>query len=174
MHVLRLKAREPEPPHVVESNEMEGHKEEHELVTGDDCEAVVDDSDNELVEEIEEYDVENEEVGSVGIEEEICKVLSTHFGDIARNDERNDDESQDNDCWKENIFYPLSSVDAEEDAQREAHEDEASSDKNLALGMHFLLLVSSNKLLWYSLKKIYSIELYISTHLKRGAVLLRY
>ena len=44
-------------------------------------------SDDESVEEVEENDVEKEEVGSVRIEEETCKVLSTHFGDITRNDQ---------------------------------------------------------------------------------------
>lgn len=86
-------------------------------LSNDDFEAVIDDSDDELVEEVEENVVEEEEVGGVQIEEEVCEMLSTQFGDIARNNEGNDDESVDENCWKEeNILDPISSDDEEEDA----------------------------------------------------------
>ena len=144
IHVRRSKPREPEhePPLVVESNAVERNgaqdadREERERVPGDDCEAIVDDSDDELVEQAEENDVEEEEACGIRVEEEACEVLPTHFGDVARNDGGDDDESGDDDCWKEdNIPDPISSD--EEDARREAREDEASIDEVLVLGKTF-------------------------------------
>lgn len=98
LHVRCQQGRDAEPPHVVESNEIEGHKEQREPVPGDDCEGIVDDSDDKLIKEVEENVVEEEEVGGIQIEEEVCEVLSTQLGDITRNDEGDDDESGDEDC----------------------------------------------------------------------------
>ena len=81
---------------MVESNTVERNgaenadREEHERVPGDDCEAIVDDSDDELVEQVEENDVE-EEAGGIRVEEEACEVLSTHCGVVAGNDGGDDD-----------------------------------------------------------------------------------
>lgn len=68
-YVRRSKPREPEhePPLVVESNAVERNgaedadREECERVPGDDCEAIVDDSDDELVEQVEENEAREDE-----------------------------------------------------------------------------------------------------------------
>ena len=65
LHVRRQQGREPEPPHVVDCNEIEGRKEQREPVPGYNCEAIVDDSDDELVKEVEENVVEEEEVSGI-------------------------------------------------------------------------------------------------------------
>ena len=77
---------------------MEGHKEEHELVTGDDCEAIVD----ELVEEIKKWCWKRRSWHRSDWRRNLWTVIYT-LGDIARNDEGDDDESRDNDGWKENM-----------------------------------------------------------------------
>ncbi|KAG2262118.1 hypothetical protein Bca52824_069197 [Brassica carinata] len=51
--------------------------EEREPIPADDCEALIDDPNDELVEEVEENDV-----GGIQVEEQASEVLSTHFGDI--------------------------------------------------------------------------------------------
>lgn len=165
---------EPEPATVV-VDEHEGGR-EHETIPGDDCEAVIDDPGDELVEEVEDNDVGEEEDESRGIrvEEQTCVVLSTHIGDIAMNDGVNDDESGDDDCWKEDqISDPISSEDDEEDARREAREDGASSDDVLVLGKTFSSADEFKQALFrYSLKTRYNIKLYISTQMRLAAVCL--
>lgn len=165
---------EPEPATVV-VDEHEGVR-EHETIPGDDCEAVIDDPGDELVEEVEDNDVGEEEDESRGIrvEEQTCVVLSTHIGDIAMNDGVNDDESGDDDCWKEDqIPDPISSEDDEEDARREAREDGASSDDVLVLGKTFSSADEFKQALFrYSLKTRYNIKLYISTQMRLAAVCL--
>lgn len=63
LHVRRQQDRESKPPPAVKSNEIESHKEQHEHVPYDDCEAIVDDSNDGLVKELEENIVEEEKVG---------------------------------------------------------------------------------------------------------------
>lgn len=128
---------EPEPAHdptsVVVENEGDGG-EEHETIPSDDCEAIIDDPGDEEVEDNDIGEEEEDEVLGIRVEEQTCEVLSTHIGDIAMNDGENDDESGDDDCWKEDqIPDPISSEDDEEDARREASEDGASSDDVLVL-----------------------------------------
>ncbi|KAL0737016.1 hypothetical protein Bca4012_013226 [Brassica carinata] len=94
MDIRRLTTREPELSHdhalVVVEDEREGGDdereyrddergsgEEREPIPADDCEALIDDPNDELVEEVEENDV-----GGIQVEEQASEVLSTHFGDI--------------------------------------------------------------------------------------------
>ena len=166
---------EPEPAHdptsVVVENEGDGG-EEHETIPSDDCEAIIDDPGDEEVEDNDIGEEEEDEVLGIRVEEQTCEVLSTHIGDIAMNDGENDDESGDDDCWKEDqIPDPISSEDDEEDARREASEDGASSDDVLVLGKTFSSAAEFKQaLLRYSLKTRYNIKLYISTQMRLAAV----
>ncbi|KAL0681525.1 hypothetical protein Bca4012_048372 [Brassica carinata] len=87
------------------------------LIPGDDCETIADDPADEVEEETNEVEEEeekekerteveeeeeNEEEG-VRIDEDACEVLSSHFGDVARNDEEDNHDSGEEDCWTDKV-----------------------------------------------------------------------
>ncbi|KAF2560755.1 hypothetical protein F2Q70_00014625 [Brassica cretica] len=120
-HVRRGRARERETTPVFEGDEIRLSaidRDECELIPGDDCETIADDPPDEVEEETNEVEEEeesneveeeeNEEEG-VRIDEEACEVLSSHFGDVARNDEEDNHDSGEEDCWTEfNIHVHVS------------------------------------------------------------------
>ncbi|XP_013632721.1 PREDICTED: uncharacterized protein LOC106338244 [Brassica oleracea var. oleracea] len=152
--------------------------EEEGEISEDDCGIVGDDEadeapDNEEVPNNEE--VPDEANGHGGIEEEGGRDLTVFFGEVARNDDcENDEDSGDEWYWEheKEVPDPLSSDDENEEQSIPslAYREDVDPEAMLGLGNTFSTAEEfKHTLLRYTLKTRRNIKLYRSTALKLGA-----
>jgi len=153
-------------------------REEEGEISEDDCGVVGDDEadeapDNEEVPNNEE--VPDEANGHGGIEEETGRDLTVFFGEVARNDDcENDEYSGDDWYWEheKEVPDPLSSDDENEEQSIPslAYREDVDPEAMLGLGNTFSTAEEfKHTLLRYTLKTRRNIKLYRSTALKLGA-----
>ena len=130
----------------------------------DDCEAIVDDDEDQLEEE--------EEVNGITVEEVDCPDLAVHFGDVAREPEEESDADSGDDIWDEDIIPDPLSFDDDEEAviHKETRANTVDSEELLFLGKTFNCAADFKvALLRYSLRTRYDIKLYKSSAKRLGA-----